>query len=597
MSEAGQPHPEFGLPDGVSFASAQGIVHGDTNDIAALVGRFKANRLVPLQPEFINFFAQLPDDAWLSLRQAMVDAKVPIRDIDKRLKAKREEILRAAARDPGREACFILAVALKAKGAPFEKVREALLNHADQEVRDWARARAADLRRLYDNASPERLLKVTDFVAYSPTNKAIFAPTGDLWLMVSVDERVPPCEMVDPIGNPIFDVSGVPQLQSPSSWLVTHAPVEQMTWVPGEPQIIKDKLMAVDGWMNKKGTAAFNLYQPPPPLPSWADAAKAKPWIDHGMALYPEDFDHISKFFAHRRQRPQEKINHAILLGGEPGIGKDTLVAPLRFAVGPGNFRSVSPVVMMGRFNGFNRTVVLQINEVRDLGEVNRFTFYEHMKTYCAAPPDMLLTDEKNRPEYYVLNVCGVIMLTNYKVGGVYLPADDRRTYVAWSLKKAASYPAGHWVEFWKWLEAEGFVHVAAYLQTLDISNFNPKAPPLRTPAFWEIVNSNRSTDEAELSDIFDQLGNPAAVIVDAVVEKAEDLHMHLFAEWMKDRKNRGVIPIRFEKCGYTSVRNPAATSDGLFKIGMHRKVVYARSDLSQQARLDAANLLTGARP
>ena len=52
---------------------------------------------------------------------------------------------------------------------------------------------------------------------------------------------------------------------------------------------------------------------------------------------------------------------------------------------------------MMGRFNGFNRSVVLQINEVRDLGDVNRFVFYEHMKTYCAAPPDTLLTDEKNR--------------------------------------------------------------------------------------------------------------------------------------------------------------------------------------------------------
>lgn len=253
---------------------------------------------------------------------------------------------------------------------------------------------------------------------------------------------------------------------------------------------------------------------------------------------------------------------------------------------------------MMGRFNSFNRTVVLQINEVRDLGEVNRFTFYEHLKTYCAAPPDTLLTDEKNRPEYYVLNVCGVIMLTNYKVGGVYLPADDRRTYVAWSFKKATDYPLGHWVEFWKWLDDEGGVHVAAYLQTLDISNFDPKAPPLRTPAFWEIVNSNRSTDEAELSDIFDALGKPAAVTIDGVIDKASDLHMSSLAEWMKDRKNRGVIPIRFEKCGYTSVRNVAAASDGMFKIGgIRRKMIYARSDLSQQQRLDAANTLAGARP
>ena len=139
--------------------------------------------------------------------------------------------------------------------------------------------------------------------------------------------------------------------------------------------------------------------------------------------------------------------------------------------------------------------------------------------------------------------------------------------------------------------------HVGAYLQGFDLSNFDPKAPPPKTSAFWEIVNSNRSTDEAELSDIFEQLGNPAAIVVDTVVAKARELNLHSLAMWMEDRKNRGVIPIRFEKCGYTAVRNDAAASDGLFKIGMHRKVVYARSNLSQQQRLDAAALLTGRRP
>jgi hypothetical protein len=546
MNDSSPSQAADGLPSGMSLEDAEGIVQGRADKIAALVGRLKANRLLRAQPDFIDFFAQLPDEAWLDLRQALIDAKVPIRDIDKKLKAKREEILRAVARDPGREACFSLAVALKGKGASFEAVREALFSHPDQKARDWACAsNAADLHYLYDNASPERLLKVSEFVAYSPKNMAIFASTGDLWPMVSVDARVPPQQMIDSRGNPILDPDGTPRMQPPSLWLVTHAPVEQMTWAPGEPQIIKDKLMVVDGWITKKGAAAFNLYQPPPSLPPWADPARAGRWIDHGARLYPDDFDHICRYFAHRKQHPQVKINHALLLGGEPGIGKDTLVAPLRFAVGPGNFRSVSPVVMMGRFNSFNRAVVLQINEVRDLGEVNRFTFYEHLKTYCAAPPDALLTDEKNRPEYYVLNTCGVIMLTNYKVGGVYLPADDRRTYVAWSLKKATDYPAGHWVEFWKWLDDGGAVHVAAYLQTLDISNFDPKAPPLRTPAFWEIVNSNRSTDEAELSDIFDALGKPAAVTIDSVIEKASDLHMSSLAEWMKDRKNRGIIPIR----------------------------------------------------
>ena len=65
------------------------------------MARFKANQILPLQPEFIAFFAELPEDAWLALRQAMIDAKVPIRDIDKKVKAKREEDAPPASRSFG----------------------------------------------------------------------------------------------------------------------------------------------------------------------------------------------------------------------------------------------------------------------------------------------------------------------------------------------------------------------------------------------------------------------------------------------------------------------------------------------------------------
>ena len=91
MSGAGQPQPDAGLPPGVSFEDAQKISQGDSNAIAALVARFKANHILPHQPAFIAFFVALADDAWLALRQAMMNAKVPIRDIDKKVRTKRDE--------------------------------------------------------------------------------------------------------------------------------------------------------------------------------------------------------------------------------------------------------------------------------------------------------------------------------------------------------------------------------------------------------------------------------------------------------------------------------------------------------------------------
>jgi hypothetical protein len=39
----------------------------------------------------------------------------------------------------------------------------------------------------------------------------------------------------------------------------------------------------------------------------------------------------------------QEKINHALILGGNQGVGKDTLLEPVKRAVGAWNFLEVSP--------------------------------------------------------------------------------------------------------------------------------------------------------------------------------------------------------------------------------------------------------------
>ena len=62
MNDAGQGQPGSGLPPGVTFEDAQGIAQGNPTALAALIVRFGSNPLLPLQPEFINFFADLPSN-------------------------------------------------------------------------------------------------------------------------------------------------------------------------------------------------------------------------------------------------------------------------------------------------------------------------------------------------------------------------------------------------------------------------------------------------------------------------------------------------------------------------------------------------------
>jgi hypothetical protein len=170
-----------------------------------------------------------------------------------------------------------------------------------------------------------------------------------------------------------------------------------MTWAPGEPELIEDRLVSEGGWIDRGGVATFNLYRPPTIIPSGAN--QAEKWLDHLRRVYPDDAEHILSWLAHRVQRPHEKINHALVMGGAQGIGKDSILEPVKQAIGPWNFVEVSPQQLLGRFNGFVKAVILRVSEARDLGDVDRFAFYDHMKVYTAAPPDVLRVDEKHLRE------------------------------------------------------------------------------------------------------------------------------------------------------------------------------------------------------
>jgi Family of unknown function (DUF5906) len=298
---------------------------------------------------------------------------------------------------------------------------------------------------------------------------------------------------------------------APAAWLDEHRPVEQMTWAPGSPLIIRDRLILDGGWIEYRGASVFNLYRAPEVQPG--DPAQAAKWLEHVRYVYPDEADHIIKWLAHRVQKPEEKVNHALVLGGSQGVGKDSLLEPAKYAIGPWNFAEVSPQQVLGRFNGFLKSVILRVSEARDLGDENRFSFYDHMKSLIAAPPDTLRVDEKNLPEYAIPNCCGVIITTNHKNDGIYLSPDDRRHFVAWSprAKEDKRFKGGYWQDLWSYYHSGGLSHVAAYLRSLDISDFDPKAPPAKTAAFWSIVDSNRASEESELADAIDQLGNPNA--------------------------------------------------------------------------------------
>jgi hypothetical protein len=420
-------------------------------------------------------------------------------------------------------------------------------------------------------------VSLDDFYAYMPQHSYIYIHTREMWPAVSVNARLPPVKVGE--GKSI----------KASTWPDQNRPVEQMTWAPGKPMVIRDRLIDDGGWLDHPGATVFNLYRPPTIVPG--DRTQVGRWLDHIKFINPDDWERIVQYCAHLRQRPDDKINHALVLGGKQGIGKDTILAPVKIALGEWNCHAISPQELLGRFNPFVKSVMTIITEARDLGELNRFAFYEHSKAYTASPPNFLLCDEKHLRQHYVVNVMGFIVTSN-NTNALYLPPDDRRHDVAWSkiTKENEKFKDDYWIEFYAWYEREGYANVAAYLQQYDLSKFDPKAPPVKTQAFWTMVDANRAPEDSELADVIDRLKKPPALTIAMLVEESKNDMSDLY-EWLTNKKNRRNIPYRLESVGYVPVRNDSA-NDGLWVIDGRRMAVYAKFDLSLREQIEAAQAL-----
>jgi hypothetical protein len=261
-------------------------------------------------------------------------------------------------KDDSRSArAFRAGTELEAAGATYEEMRLALLESKDPEIAEWARTKGCatnerELHRIYERAGGDKpAVRLEDFVAYMQSHDYVFMPAGDFWPASRVNARLPPVKLFDKSSRPIIDEKSGEQVEvPPSAWLATHAPVEQMTWSPGLPQLVRHRLIAGGGWVDRENVTVLNLYRPP--RVQIGDATKAALWIAHVRKIYPDEADHIIAYLAHRVQRPHEKVNHGLVLGGLQGTGKDTLLEPVKDAVGAWNFAEVSPQQMLGRFNG-----------------------------------------------------------------------------------------------------------------------------------------------------------------------------------------------------------------------------------------------------
>jgi hypothetical protein len=216
---------------------------------------------------------------------------------------------------------------------------------------------------------PAGPLSADDFPAYPAKYKCLYRPTRQFWSVDGVNACFPKRARMK------F-----------TTWLArNNRRVDGVTWHPSEPEIIHDKIAVKNGWLPYPGARTFNTYIPP--LRCDGNATKASRWVNHWELLYPNDHETIIAWLAHRVQRPGIKPNFCTVLAGDPGIGKDMLLAPIRDAVGPWNCDEIQLHMMSSAFNDYQGGVFLRISEARDSGDgtvrgrIDRYTLNDRGRT------------------------------------------------------------------------------------------------------------------------------------------------------------------------------------------------------------------------
>jgi hypothetical protein len=250
----------------------------------------------------------------------------------------------------------------------------------------------------------------------------------------------------------------------------------------------------------RDGDVYGNMWRDARPPVNRSHVADISLWLDHCAALIPNEAEreHIYDVMACKLQNPRVKVNHAILIAGYQGSGKDTFWAPFLWAVcGDGrNKGELNNTTLQSQWGYAYESEVIILNELRESEAKERRALANHLKGIIAAPPNMIVVNKKMQHPYNVVNRCLVIASSNDRVPLV-LDTQDRRWFCVWSDLPRMSTERG--AQMWRWFESGGYEAIAAWLYRRDVSAFNPAATPMVTEYKLSLIANGQSPAESVL--------------------------------------------------------------------------------------------------
>jgi hypothetical protein len=277
-------------------------------------------------------------------------------------------------------------------------------------------------------------------------------------------------------------------------------------------------------FFTRDGRTYVNTWRPSRLVPrSEVSDADISQFLDHARFLIPEDRERgiVLDWMAHTVQRPGEKINWAVFLGGEQGIGKDALFAPLTPAVGADNVQIIGPEHLTSQFTPWAEGRLIVIEEMAAFGNV---AIVNKLKPFIAAPPYTVQINRKNRHPYNIPNKANYILFSN-REDAIPLDEADRRYFIYWS--RAEPRDEDYYKAYFGWLDANEDA-VYGWLMQRDLKGFNAKGQAPRTEAKKQMAESTRSPLEQFIASAIEESRRPFQGDLVAVADILDYLPRHI---------------------------------------------------------------------
>lgn len=262
--------------------------------------------------------------------------------------------------------------------------------------------------------------------------------------------------------------------------------VDRITYSPGQPQFCKERSFDSDAVLD-----CLNVYTPSDIAPQ--EGGDVSPFLDLVDDVFDKDpgaVHHFLSFFSYAIQNPGARINHALVIQGEQGIGKDSLLLAIERVMGKHNCAQVTLQHVESQFNDwlFGR----QLITFQEMLATGRRGIYNKLKTYITDPIHTI--NIKHTKLQRIPNRSVYVFLTNYQ-HALSLDRGDRRMWVWYSGAKPKT--PGYYQRYYDWMaDDRNIAALYHWFLQYDCSKFKPGAPPPITDAKRKLIEASASEIE-----------------------------------------------------------------------------------------------------